>query len=489
VNILEAIADPKLFEPHFRRGGASWSAWKAFLAAMFGLPLSEAEGEIFRACTGRAAPREGGFNEAWLVCGRRAGKSFVLAVIAVFLACFHDYRRFLGPGERGTVMVIATDRKQARVIFRYIRGLMRASEMLWMLVERELSDQLDLDNGVTIEVQTASYKATRGYTIVAALCDEIAFWPTEDASDPDYAVLDALRPGMGTIPNAMLLCASSPYAQRGALYDAFRKWHGRGDAPALVWRAETRAMNSTFPQRTIDEAMERDLASASAEYLAIFRQDIEAWVSREAVEACTARGVFERGPVTGQHYLGFVDPSGGASDSMTMSVAHQDRAEKRAVLDCVRERRAPFSPAEVVEEFAGVFRTYGIRRIVGDRYAGEFSREPFRLRGIDYQVSDKPKTDIYRDVLPVINSKRCELLDLPRLAAQLCGLERRTARGGRDSIDHPPGGRDDVANSAMGAVLLASSGRQPLVISKEALQRAKFGPYTARNRAWGLRAV
>ena len=446
------------------------------------LGLSDAEAGVFRACTGRATAPSGGFSEAWLVCGRRAGKSFILAVIAVFLACFHDYRRYLGPGERGTVMVIATDRRQARVIFRYIRGLMRASEMLWMLVERELADQLDLDNGVTIEVQTASFKTTRGYTIVAALCDEIAFWPSEDAADPDYAVLDALRPGMGTIPNAMLLCASSPYAQRGALYDAFRRWHGREGAPTLVWRAETRTMNSTFPQRTIDEAIERDPASASAEYMAVFRQDVEAWVSREAVEACVAPGVLERAPMTGQHYFGFVDPSGGASDSMTMSVSHPDRAAKCAVLDCSREKRAPFSPQAVVEEFAAVFKSYGIRRIVGDRYGGEFCREPFRAQGIEYQVSEKPKSDIYRDVLPVLNSKRCELLDLPRLTAQLCGLERRTSRGGRDSIDHPPGGRDDVANAACGALLLASGGRGPLVIPRAALARA--AQPTPFSRGW-----
>jgi len=136
----------------------------------------------------------------------------------------------------------------------------------------------------------------------------------------------------------------------------------------------------------------------------------------------------------------------------------------------------------VVEEFAAVFKSYGIRRIVGDRYGGEFCREPFRAQGIDYQVSEKPKSDIYRDVLPVLNSKRCELLDLPRLTAQLCGLERRTSRGGRDSIDHPPGGRDDVANAACGALLLASGGRGPLVIPRAALARA--AQPTPFSRGW-----
>jgi hypothetical protein len=64
-----------------------------------------------------------------------------------------------------------------------------------------------------------------------------------------------------------------------------------------------------------------------------------------------------------------------------------------------------------------------------------------------------PKSDIYRDFLAVLNSGGVELLDHPRLKRQLIGLERRTARGGRDSIDHAPGANDDVANAVAGAVV------------------------------------
>ena len=56
----------------------------------------------------------------------------------------------------------------------------------------------------------------------------------------------------------------------------------------------------------------------------------------------------------------------------------------------------------------------------------------------------------------MINSGRTRLLDHQRLLAQLCALERRTARGGRDSIDHPPGAHDDLANSVAGALIGAA---------------------------------
>ena len=63
------------------------------------------------------------------------------------------------------------------------------------------------------------------------------------------------------------------------------------------------------------------------------------------------------------------------------------------------------------------------------------------------------KSDLYRDFLPLINSQQVDLLDIPRGIAQLCSLERRTARGGRDSIDHAPGAHDDIANAIAGLVV------------------------------------
>jgi hypothetical protein len=151
---------------------------------------------------------------------------------------------------------------------------------------------------------------------------------------------------------------------------------------------------------------------------------------------------------------------------MTLAIAHVRLAGKGdtataqtdgvAVLDAVREVRPPFSPESVVTEFAALLRAYRVTSVMGDRYAGEWPRERFREHGIAYEVAERPRSDLYRDLLPMLNSGDCELLDLPRLASQLCGLERRTTRAGRDSIDHPAGGHDDIANAVAGALLLAA---------------------------------
>jgi hypothetical protein len=95
--------------------------------------------------------------------------------------------------------------------------------------------------------------------------------------------------------------------------------------------------------------------------------------------------------------------------------------------------------------------------VTGDRYAGEWPREAFRKLDIQYELSERPKSALYQDLLPRINSGQVELLDHPRAIAQLCSLERRTARGGRDSIDHAPGAHDDVANAIAGLVVTLGS--------------------------------
>ena len=97
----------------------------------------------------------------------------------------------------------------------------------------------------------------------------------------------------------------------------------------------------------------------------------------------------------------------------------------------------------------------------GDRYAGAWPPEQFAKLGVTYEAAEQSKSDIYRDFLPLLNTGIVDLLDHPRMINQLCSLERRTIRGGRDSIDHPPLGHDDLVNAAAGVLVDVAGDRQP----------------------------
>jgi hypothetical protein len=451
LNILDALSSDQVFAKHFR--GPTWDAWRVFLAALFGLLLTHEQLALYQQHTGRTYPPTTPHREAWPVIGRRGGKSFVPALIAVFLAVFKDWRPHLGPGEVGTIMVVCADRRQARVIMRYALGLLKAVPMLARQIESTTRESITLKRQITIEVHTSSFKTVRGYAIVAALLDEISFWEVdENAASPDVEVINAIKPAMATIPNAMLLCASSPHSRRGALWDAYRKHFGKDADPVLVWQAATRDMNPSVPQAHIDEHMADDPARASAEYMATFRTDLESLVQREVIEACVAWHVYERPPLPGVSVAAFVDPSGGSSDSMTLCIAHAH--DQGVVIDAIREARPPFSPEEVVSEFCATLKTYTCYTVHGDRCGGEWPREMFRRFGVNYEVTDKPKSQLYTDLVPLLNSRRVDLLDHSKTVNQLVALERHVGRSGRDLIDHPPNAHDDCANALAGAVAL-----------------------------------
>ena len=466
-SIIETLADPQLFGGMF--DAPSWRPWMAFLRALFALPMDDTDLALYRHHTGRQAPPSKPSRYAELVVGRRGGKSRLLGLIAAYLATIPDHSAYVVPGENPVIAIIAADRKQARVIKSYIVGFLRRSPLLAEMIEDDLAETVRLSNGVLIEIHTGSIGAPRGRTFLAVLCDESAFWPMGESANPDVEVITAVRPGLSTIPYSLLLVASSPYAKRGVLYSNYAKYFARDNAPVLVWQGTTEAMNCSLAgDALIAEMYEEDPERASAEFGAQFRSDIVAFITREAVEDCLARDVREIPPGGGITYVGHVDPSGGSADSMTLAIAHMD-ANGLAVLDAVREMKPPFSPDAVVEEFAGLLKSYGISRVTGDAYAGEWPRERFSVHGIAYDVSKKNTSAIYSEFLPALNGRRVQLLDLPRLIGQLVGLERRTARAGRDSIAHAPGSHDDVANAACGALVQVLADRRPSLVKQESL--------------------
>ncbi|OGL26573.1 MAG: hypothetical protein A3G44_15645 [Candidatus Rokubacteria bacterium RIFCSPLOWO2_12_FULL_73_47] len=454
--------------------GESWSAWRAVAKVLDGdgAKLTSSERAVYEVCTGRTRVPTEPPAEAWIIKGRRGGGSRFLGAAGTRAA----RRRYaLAPGERAVVAFGAADRDQARVVHSYATAPFRAElhglverrsgwAALKALVSRETRWSIDLTTGVSLEVHTSHFGRIRGRTFAFAGADEAAFWQSEDGSaNPASEVFAAIRPGLVTL-GGQLVVVTTPYAKRGPVWDTFSTYHGVDDDRVLVWRAASTTMNPTIPERAVQDALERDQSAARAEWLAEFRSDLESFVSSEALHAVVVPGRTELEPRLGEggDYFAFVDPAGGSGqDSMTLAIAHAEKYEDDpdgpavAVLDALAEHRPPFDPDVATAECAALLRRYGLARVTGDRYGAEWVRGAFERCGITYDTSARTRSELYAELLPLVNARRVELLDHQRMLAQLAALERRPVASGREAIDHPQRGHDDLVNAAAGALVLA----------------------------------
>ena len=257
-----------------------------------------------------------------------------------------------------------------------------------------------------------------------------------------------MRPALLTT-HGPLIIASSPYAKRGVLWERYKRHYGpTGDALTLVAKGTSRDFNPTLPQADIDRALAEDRVRNSAEYLAEFRADIEGFVAIEVVEACVG-DYREQQPAADIFYSAFVDPSGGSEDSFTFAIC----APRRDLVDHRCYSRAP--PAVQSRASGRGFR--GAARVL--------SRQQSRRRSLrwgipsgscsantrlSYELSKQTKSELFRDLLPLLNSDRITLPSSDRLVSQIVGLERRVGSTGRETITHPPGGHDDLGNAVAG---------------------------------------
>jgi hypothetical protein len=114
LSMRSALSDPDLFGTQF--GGASWRGWRVLLIAMLGEELTEDERAIFKAFTGREREPLQRVEEFWAAIGRRGGKSRAIALLVVYIALLVDHSARLVVGERGVVLVLAQNVRQARIV-------------------------------------------------------------------------------------------------------------------------------------------------------------------------------------------------------------------------------------------------------------------------------------------------------------------------------------------------------------------------------------
>ncbi|MBA7497178.1 hypothetical protein ES702_07789 [subsurface metagenome] len=457
MDIIQACSDKRFFLPSFR-DISSWENWMIFLKILYGLPLEDRRSKrFFKKHTGlRSLPNKQA-RECYVVAGRRSGKSFISAIIAVYQSAFHNWNQYLSAGEKAFFYVIAVDRDQARTVKNYVSGVLHSTPSLEKMVLKDTTWEVELTNNTVIKIMTCGYRGIRGRFLIGAVCEEIAFWRDEFSANPATEILRALRPGMIRIPNSLLLAISTPYSQSGLLFETYTEHFGAtSDDSPLIFKADSKTMNPTIPRSEIVREYRRDATAARSEFGAEFRQDLEQFLSLERLEAVIIPHRYELPPVEGVKYYAFIDSSSGILDSFALGISHRDERTGRILLDCNREIKPPFKPSSAIKELADVIKSYGVSFVVGDKFALGFVREMFQDNSIMFQSSELTTSENFLNFLPLVSNLNCEILDDKRLIFQLRSLERRTGRFGKDQVSHPPGQHDDLAIAAVGSCLLAS---------------------------------
>lgn len=449
MTILDMLRDPALFgalAPF--RDLTTWRRWLVFLRGVYGLRLDDEDLAIFREHTGRTAPRPGGYPEAVAVVGRQSGKTRIAATIAAFEAATAQ-----GEADRTETyaLLIAQDHRAAlRTLFRYA-GACFAVPILARSVREQRAETLTLETGVVLAAYPCRPQAIRGLRARIVVCDELAFYKSSEGCPVDVEMLRAARPTLATT-GGRLIVLSSPYAQTGALYDLYRRHYGRDDSETLIWQASAPAMNPTLPADYLQRMAQDDPDAYRSEVLGEFGVGLSTLLDPAVLAEAVEAGVRERAPEPSVSYVSFVDAaSGSGGDAFALALAHRDGA--RAVLDVCRAWRPPFNPSGVIAEVSDLLKRYGLRATQGDRYAPGFVAEGFRREGISYEPSDLDKSALYLELLPLLNAGQVVLLDQSELLRELRSLERRRGPTGKDRVTHPPGGHDDRANAAAGALV------------------------------------
>lgn len=434
--------------PHMRRAETQ-RAWDVALKALYGLPLDDADLDVFRRHTGRSGPRPGGYAAAANITGRQSGKTLTAGDIVTFEAATAPRD---GSADGAYAVLVAQDMRGAmRAAFRTVCANFDRVPMLARMVTGRTADSLALDNGVTIAVYPCRPAAVRGIRALVAVADELAFYRGSDGNPTDTEMLRALRPALATT-GGKLIVLSSPYGQSGALWDLHRQHHGRDESSTLTWQATAPEMNPTLPADYLRRMEEEDPDAYRSEVLGEFRAGLSTLLDPAAIEACVAdRAELPRRD--GVEHVCFADFSGGMRDAAAAATAFRDG--ERVVVSAVRGWPAPHNVEQVVGEVVAFARSYGCHRIVADRYAAEFPRRAAERHGATLAVSELDRSALYLELVPRVLSGGVELPNDPATLRELRGLERRRGYAGRDRVDHRPGAHDDRANALAGAVHLA----------------------------------
>jgi hypothetical protein len=429
---------------------ASWEPWIAVLRASFGLPLSDAQREVFASVAGNRTPPTRRVSELWGIGGRRIGKTHVASGTACYIGAIEQHK--LSAGEVGYVLLLAPSRAQASIAYQYVLGYLESSPILRQQIEGVTAEEVRLKGNIVISTAASSYRTIRGRALLAVVADEVAYFGGEDSAQPAEEIFRACQPAL-IASRGMWVGVSTGYRRSGLLYEKWREHFGKDGDDVLVISAASTQLNPTLDAAEIERAKASDPEVAEAEWMGGFRNDLSGLFADDVLDRAVERDrPVELPPVAGVTYRAFTDCGGSGRSDYCVAIAHREVPRRRLVVDLLRSTSPPYDPHAVTADYAALLRQYpGCTEVVGDRYSAAWVETAWRDSGIRYVRATMAKSELYISAVGPFMRGIVSLPNLPRLVSQLRSLERRTRSSGKDTVESG-GQADDLANVVAGVV-------------------------------------
>jgi phage terminase large subunit-like protein len=407
------------------------------------------------------------YRDVSVLAGRRSGKSTrVCAPVAIYEACIahHDIPK----SERGVVLIVAPHERQARLTFNVIRSKLEQSRVLAKMITNiragQVESEIQLVNNIDILVAAANARHVRGSNIVAAFPEEGCFF--RDSETGNYTlgeIINALRPGMLTLPDSKLIRVSSPWIKAGPMWEDYKF---RGERPdTLSWKLPSWEMNPALPEKELAAERVRDEAYFLREFGCEFVEAANVLLPADLVDAAVMRGVPEFPPKPGVLTVCGLDPSSKGDD---FAEAYAYTFEGRIYLAKARAWRAPgrgkyIDYNVVLPQVIATMKHYGAPKAYSDQVSAAAIDAELRKAGLQFEQSTSygtKATGKFQTLRSKIISGQVVLPDQAELITQLKRLEEILAEGGRSTVEARQG-KDDLAIACAMAVHFAALSGEP----------------------------
>ena len=245
-----------------------------------------------------------------LVIGRRGTKTSTIAVLSAFevykLLKKHSPQSYyrMPPDQEIDISCIATDKKQATLLFHRISGHLERSDFFKRYRNKATNEYMQLSTEADIAQYGANQRPSikiiaspcnasglRGYNNIIAIMDEISyFFESETSSNQsDEAVYEAITPSVAKFnsptgePQGRVICISSPGSQSGKFWDLYKRSFEEDCNDIIMIQAPTWEVDYTLSSKYLRAQWAQNPMSFEAEFGAKFSNRISAWIDNEQI--------------------------------------------------------------------------------------------------------------------------------------------------------------------------------------------------------------